>query len=422
MAANETFHRRFEAVSPTRQRVMGVIFLVFALAIVIFFAADVEAGQITRFGLSRGGAATQLEPVNVPAQPALYILAVVSAILGGIQLARGFKGRTNLVLAFVVGFFILGFLIWAAAGRSLNLTGLLVTTLSRAVPLTLGAMSGIICERAGIVNIAIEGMMLSAAFASTVAASVSGSLWVGVFAGMATGALLGLLLGVLSIRYKTNQIIAGTVINILATGMTSYLAARFLRGNPALNNPGIFRQTAIPLLHDIPLIGPLLFENNMYVYAMFLILFGLHFGLFYTKWGLRHRAVGEHPKAADTLGINVFRTRYMAVLLGGAMAGFAGSYFTLGSVGRFDEVMTAGRGFISLAAMIFGNWMPFGAFGAGLLFGFADSLASRLAILQIPIPSEFLLMAPYIATMIVLAGVVGRGHAPAAEGVPYEKE
>jgi general nucleoside transport system permease protein len=422
MAANETFHRRFEAVSPTRQRVMGIIFLVIALAIVFFFAVDVQGGEVTSFGLSRGGAVTQVTPIDVPAQSTLYILAVVCAILGGIQLSRGFKGYTNLVLAAVVAFFIFGFLVWAAAGRSLNLTGLLITTLNRAVPLTLGAMSGILCERAGIVNIAIEGMMLSAAFAATVAASISGSLWVGVFAGMGTGALLGLLLGVLSIRYKTNQIIAGTVINILATGMTSYLAARFLRTNPAWNNPGIFPQFSVPLLHDIPLIGPLLFENNMFVYAMFLILIGLHFGLFYTRWGLRHRAVGEHPKAADTLGINVFRTRYVAVMLGGAMAGFAGAYFTLGSVGRFDEVMTAGRGFISLAAMIFGNWMPFGAFGAGLLFGFADSLASRLAILQIPIPSEFLLMAPYIATMIVLAGVVGRGHAPAAEGVPYEKE
>jgi simple sugar transport system permease protein len=132
--------------------------------------------------------------------------------------------------------------------------------------------------------------------------------------------------------------------------------------------------------------------------------------------------VGEHPKAADTLGINVFKTRYMAVLLGGMMAGFAGAYFTLGSVGRFDEVMTAGRGFISLAAMIFGNWTPFGSFGAGVIFGFADSLATKLAILGVQIPSEFLLMAPYLATMVVLAGVVGRGQMPAADGTPYEKE
>ena len=165
-----------------------------------------------------------------------------------------------------------------------------------------------------------------------------------------------------------------------------------------------------------------MFERNIFVYALFILLFVLHFGLFFTRWGLRLRSVGEHPKAADTLGINVYRTRYMAVILGGMMAGFAGSYFTLGSVPRFDELLTGGKGFISLAAMIFGNWAPLGSLGAGLLFGFADSLKNNLSLLQVNIPSEFLLMAPYIATMIVLAGVVGRGQMPAADGQPYEKE
>jgi simple sugar transport system permease protein len=155
---------------------------------------------------------------------------------------------------------------------------------------------------------------------------------------------------------------------------------------------------------------------------MYILLIVIHFGLFYTRWGLRMRSVGEHPRAADTLGINVFRTRYISVLLGAMVAGFAGAYFTIGSVGGFDEMMTAGRGFIALAAMLFGNFMPFGALGAGLLFGFADSLAAKLAILGVQIPSEFLLMIPYLATMIVLAGVVGRSRVPAADGVPYEKE
>jgi simple sugar transport system permease protein len=345
----------------------------------------------------------------------------MAAVLGGVQLARGFRRWTNLVLSFVVFFFVFGFLVWATAGKSLNLAGLLSTTLSKAVPLTLGALSGILCERSGIVNIAIEGMMLIGALVGALVGSLAG-LWVGLLAAIASGALMGLLLAVLSIRYKTNQIIAGTVLNILALGLTSYISSKFMQPFPELNNSGTFSSFAIPVLSDIPLIGPLLFEHNIFVYAMFAFLIILHVGLFNTKWGLRMRAVGEHPKAADTLGIDVFKTRYMSVVLGGMMAGFAGAYFTLGSVGRFDEVMTAGRGFIALAAMIFGNWTPFGSFGAGLLFGFADSLASRLAILRIPVPSEFLLMAPYIATMIVLAGVVGRGHAPAAEGVPYEKE
>jgi simple sugar transport system permease protein len=237
-----------------------------------------------------------------------------------------------------------------------------------------------------------------------------------------TGAGLAAIHAVLSIRYKTNQIISGTVINIFSTGITSYISAKFLQRYQELNSSGTFQPWAVPGLSDIPFLGPILFDQNLFFYALFLFLLTLHFALFFTRWGLRMRAVGEHPKAADTLGINVFRTRYMAVILGGMMAGFGGAYFTLGSVGRFDEVMTAGRGFIGLAAMIFGNWTPFGAYGAGLLFGFADSLASKLAILGVPIPSQFMLMAPYAATMIVLAGVVGRGQMPAADGEPYEKE
>jgi len=325
------------------------------------------------------------------------------------------------VLALVVGFFIFGFLTWATAGKSLNLAGLLSATLIKAVPLTLGAMSGVLCERSGVVNIAIEGMMLTAAMIGTLIGSVTNS-WLGLLAGVVVGGLLGLLHAWLSVTYKTDQIVSGTVINIFALGITSFISAKFMQPYPALNSPRIFEPWPIPILSDIPFIGPILFDNNLFVYGMFLFLAVLHYALFYTRWGLRLRSVGEHPRAADTLGIDVFRTRYMAVILGGMMAGFAGAYFTLGSVGRFDEGMTAGRGFIALAAMIFGNWTPIGSLGAGLLFGFADALAARTAILGVKIPSQFLLMTPYVATMIVLAGVVGRGHMPAADGQPYEKE
>jgi len=165
-----------------------------------------------------------------------------------------------------------------------------------------------------------------------------------------------------------------------------------------------------------------MFQHNIFVYAVYIFLIVLTIALYYTRWGLRTRSVGEHPKAADTLGINVFRTRYISVILGGFMAGFGGAYFTLGSVGRFDELMTAGRGFIGLAAMIFGNWNPFGSFSAGLLFGFFDALASKMAILKVAIPSEIMLMFPYLATMVILAGVIGRSQMPAADGTPYEKE
>ncbi len=422
MAATQTFHRHLETVSPVRQRVMGAIFLISALILWGFFSMNVPDGSTTSFGMNAGGAATSVPPMVLPSQGTLTVLAVLCAVAAGFQLSRGFRHATNWALAGVVGMLVFGFLVWAAAGRSLNLAELMATTLLKSVPITLGALSGILAERSGIVNIAIEGMMLSGAMVSTVVASVTDSLWLGLLGGIAIGALMSLLHGWLSIRYKVNQIVSGTVINIFATGLTSYFSAKFLQVYQQLNSPGTFSPAPIPGLSRIPFIGPILFNQNIFVYLTFIFLIVLHVGLFYTKWGLRLRSVGEHPRAADTLGINVIRTRYMGVILSGMMAGLGGSYFTLGSVGRFDEVMTAGRGFIGLAAMIFGNWMPFGTFGAGLLFGFADSLASRLAILGLPIPSQFLLMAPYIVTMVVLAGVIGRSHAPAAEGIPYEKE
>ena len=420
--ATQTFHRHLETVSPARQRVMGAIFLACALIIWLVFAMGSADGATTSFGMNAGGATTQVNPLVLPSQTTLNILAVLCAVAAGFQLSRGFRNYTNWVLGAVIFMLVFGFLVWAAAGRSLNLAELISTTLQKSVPITLGALSGILAERSGIVNIAIEGMMLAAAMVSTVVASVTDSLWLGLLAGILAGALMALLHGWLSINYKVNQIVSGTVINIFATGLTSYISAKFLQQYQNLNSPGTFQPVAIPLLAQIPFFGPILFNNNIFIYLTFIFLAVLHVGLFYTKWGLRLRSVGEHPRAADTLGINVIRTRYMGVILSGMMAGVGGSYFTLGSVGRFDEVMTAGRGFIGLAAMIFGNWMPFGSFGAGLLFGFADSLASRLAILGLPIPSQFLLMAPYIVTMVVLAGVIGRSQAPAAEGIPYEKE
>ncbi len=420
--ASTAVQREIKLVKPTRQRVMGLIFLGLAAAIWLIFSRSTEAGLITTFKLVPGGVESNLPDWQMPTLMTLNLLAIVCAFLGGVQLVRGFGRRTNLVLSIVSALFIFGFLVWAAADKSMNLTGLLNTALSMSVPITLGAMSGVLCERAGVVNIAIEGMMLAAAMVGALVGSISGSLWVGLFAAILTGAVLGLVHAVLSIKYLTDQIISGTVINIFAGGMTAFISSKFMQVNQSLNDPGIFKPIEIPLLSKIPIFGPILFDNNIFIYAMFIFMVVLHIGLFYTRWGLRLRSVGEHPKAADTLGINVFRTRYMAVILGGMMAGFAGAYFTLGSVGRFDEFMTAGRGFIGLAAMIFGNWTPFGSFGAGLLFGFSDSLASKVAILGVQIPSQLLGMAPYVVTMIVLAGVVGRGQMPAADGQPYVKE
>jgi simple sugar transport system permease protein len=290
------------------------------------------------------------------------------------------------------------------------------------VPITFGALCGVLCERSGIVNIGIEGMLLSAAFTGSIVASAAHSLWVGLLGGALVGALLAWFLAVLSIRYRVDQIIGGTFINIFALGMTSYLSSRVLQQYQELNNPGRFQPIDIPLLSRIPLIGPVLFDNNVFVYIMFALVALIYVGLFHTRWGLRARAVGEHPKAADTVGIRVLLTRYRNVILAGMVAGIGGAYFTLGSVGRFDENMTAGRGFIGLAAMIFGRWNPVGAFLAALVFGFADSLQTKLSILNVPIPSEFLLMAPYLVTIFVVAGVVRKARPPAAENKPYVKE
>jgi len=236
------------------------------------------------------------------------------------------------------------------------------------------------------------------------------------------GGLIAAAHAYLVIRFKVDQIVSGVAINIFGAGLTSFLSSRFLEKNTdVLNNSGVFPTISIPVLDRIPVLGPMLFENNIIIYLMLVIVVVMHIMLFYTPWGLRTRAVGEHPKAADTLGINVYFVRYVNVILGGMIAGLGGAYFTIGSVGRFDELMTAGKGFIGLAAMIFGKWTPIGAFASSLIFGFADSLQVKLQILRVPIPTEFLLMAPYIVTMIILTGVVGRAIPPAADGQPYEK-
>jgi simple sugar transport system permease protein len=352
----------------------------------------------------------------------LYVLGALVALAGAWQLIGGFK-RANLVLAIVVAVGISAFLVWAGRGKSLNLTGMLVSSLVRATPIALAALSGIYSERSGVVNIGIEGMMLVGAFVSVILASASKSMFAGVLAGMVSGAVLALLHAVLSIRYRVNQVISGTVIIILALGLTSYLQRAFLNLHPELNQPGpAIAAVTIPGLWKIPVVGPVLFNHSPIIYTMAVLLVVTHVLMYHTRWGLRIRSVGEHPRAADTLGINVFQVRYISVLISGAIAGLAGAYMSIGAAGRFNEGMTAGKGFLGLAAMIFGNWNPAGAFFGSVIFGFFDSWQEKLSILQVGIPVDLLGMAPYLATMIVLAGVVGRARMPAADGEPYEKQ
>jgi simple sugar transport system permease protein len=416
-------HKKIQKTSIARQIVMGVIFLAFAVIIFFVFAGATHASQTSTFGMTPGGITEGTMPDwVVPSQFTLYLISVLVALLAIFQLVRGFGKWTNAILGVTFFLFVFAVLTYASAGQGMNLIGIFRSTILLSVPLVLGAFSGVLSENGGVVNIGIEGMMLMGAMTGSVVGSVTKNVWLGLIAAILSAVLLALLHAVLSIRYKVNQIISGTVINIFATGMTTYLSEKILQPLQYLNQPPLFPRVAIPGLANIPFLGPVLFNQNIFVYAMFIALIVLQISLFSTRWGLRLRSVGEHPKAADTLGINVFKTRYMAVLLSGAMAGFAGAYFTLGSVGHFDEVMTSGKGFIGLAAMIFGNYTPIGAFLAGLLFGFADALGSKLQILGSLISPYFMAMLPYIVTMIALAGFVGKVHAPDADGAPYEKE
>ncbi|MDD3948424.1 MAG: ABC transporter permease [Anaerolineaceae bacterium] len=403
--------------------VMGVVEILIGLLIYLAFVAKTSEEALTKFVMTPGGIGQGLMADWIlPSKLTLTILAVISLAIGLYQVIRGFGKWTNLMIGICALCLIFGFLVWQAADKSLNLAGMLSSAVLLAVPITLGAFSGILAERSGIINISIEGMMLMASMAAAVVGSVTKNAWLGLLGGILSSILLALILGVLSIKYKVNQTISGTVINIFSTGMTAFISQKFLQHIEGLNNPKMFSRVPLPGLADIPLIGPILFNQNLFVYLMFLILIILQVALFQTRWGLRLRSVGEHPKAADTLGINVIKTRYVGVILSGLVAGIAGAFFTLGSVGRFDEGMTAGKGFIGLAAMIFGNWMPLGAMGAGMLFGFADAIGSKLSLLGSTIPPQFMAMAPYLITMIVLAGFIGKGQAPAAEGEPYEKE
>jgi len=401
----------------------GIIYLLLGGLIVFALAAGTGGLRSTLVLTSQRAGVEILAPELVtPTATTLYILGGLILLVGAGQLLFGFK-RQGLVLGLVTGLAIAAFLVWATRDKSLNLTGMLVSSLVRATPIALAAIAAIYSERSGVVNIGIEGMMLAGAFSGVVIASATGNQLAGVLAGILTGVLMAALHAVLSIRYKVNQIISGTVIIILAVGLTSYLQRALLNEYPDLNSPGpAVAALAIPGLWRIPVIGPLLFNQSPFIYLLFLLVILTQVVLYKTRWGLRLRSVGEHPRAADTLGVNVFRMRYTAVLISGAISGLAGAYLSVGAAGRFNEGMTAGKGFLGIAAMIFGNWNPGGALLGSLIFGFFDSWQEKLSLLQVGVPVDLLGMAPYIATMIVLAGVVGRSRMPAADGTPYEKE
>lgn len=403
---------------------IAIFFIVVGLFLLVQFAGRYAPDQITRLGFGIGPTAPG---IDAPVRGFLLLMGAVYVAVGLLSFVPRLY-RAAVPLQIMAALFIFpAVLIVSAAGRQTNALTMIAESLRLATPIGLGSLAGLWSERAGIVNIAIEGMMLAGAalgFAAFVfldphIASTSMALFLAVIIAVLTGGLMALLHGWLSITFRTDQIVSGTVINILAAGVTAFIRRQYLLGSRA--GRVTLPEIQIPVLHSIPILGPLLFENKPIFYMMFVILILSHVVLFYTTWGLRTRAVGEHPKAADTVGINVIRMRYFNVILSGMIAGLAGAWFSLETVGIFDDGMTNGKGFIALAALIFGKWTPFGAFGGALLFGFSEALGTRFQLLEVPVPNQFLQILPYVVTIIVTSGLVGRAIAPAAIGQPYEK-
>ena len=419
-SASQAIHLEKEAIRSWKAPISFGLFA--AIAVLLFWVLGRDA--VSNFRLSTDTDVIQLAPVDLPTHTTGVVISLALIFITAFSFWLSLhKQPTPIWLVAIYGvLFMVGFLTWAGAGESILVPGLLLGTVGLSIPLIFGAMGGIISERVGVVNIAIEGQLLAGAFVSAVVASITGNAYLGLISAMAAGMLVSFVLAVFAIKYLVEQVIVGVVLNVLVLGITSFLYSSILTDNTTLlNSPTRFDTIDIPILSQIPILGPVLFRQTIIVYLMYIIVAVVAYALVKTKWGLRLRSVGEHPQAADTVGINVYMTRFWNVSLAGAIAGIGGAYFTLGSVGAFQKDMTAGAGFIALAAVIFGRWDPIRALLAALLFGFATNLQSVLAIIGSPVPSEFMLMLPYVVTIIAVAGFVGKARGPAASGKPYIK-
>jgi general nucleoside transport system permease protein len=418
----------------TRVGVFSVFFLIVGAMLAFWVPAAIEAGAVSGIGLGLNmqNALNTTERVVLPVRTIPY-----SIIVGLLYLATGIIGlaplpvpeRVRSTVMIVSGILVIPTaLVLAGANNTFNAVALLRVSLRLATPIILGSLAGIWTERSGVINIAIEGMMLTGAGVGFVVYTLMLSLdmnngarlFFGVIVAVLAGGLMSLLHAWLSITFKTDQIVSGTVINIMAVGITSFLRREVLLSNEA--GRATLPVIDIPILKDLPILGEVFFQGKPIFYLMLILVVVTHVVMFYTQWGLRTRSVGENPHAADTLGINVTRTRWINVFIGGLIAGLAGAWFSLETTGSFDDNMTNGKGFIALAAMIFGKWMPFGAAGGGLLFGFSEALDLTFQTLGVDIPHQFVQMTPYLITIVVLAGLVGRAIPPKAIGQPYEKE
>jgi general nucleoside transport system permease protein len=413
-----------ELVSPFRRWLAPASFLLFGLIDIFVLGTFSHSGDAT-FAFSGAFDAVTVPNLTLAAAVTCYVCGGITIALAAARAFLPFGLVLRRVAMAVVTFlFIVSLLCWADAGltTSFSVVNLLQGTLAGSIPIMLGALTGVICSRSGVINIAIEGQLLLGAFTAAIVASGTGSLWLGVLCGALAGSLVAALLAVFAIGYRVDQVVLGVVINTLILGLTGYLYDDLMIPyQNTLNSPQTFSAIKIPLLGDIPIIGPVFFDSTIFLYLTYLALASVQVGLFSTRWGLRTRAIGEHPVAADTVGIRVTAMRYRNVIAAGIIAGVGGAYFTIGSVGSFGKDMSSGEGYIALAAMIFGRYSPFGAVSAALLFGFATQLQSIMSTLNTPIQSNLLLMTPYIVTIIVLAGLVGKVRGPRAEGIPYVK-
>lgn len=413
---------------------------VLALAAMLFFGLRAKAGASTTFGIADKGTLNPggivPETVTVPTGAGTLALTALCLLIAAVfwwlrATNRPVRSavRIGLLVLFAISW-ILGFLTWAAAGtETLSIGSLLQTTILLAVPIAFGAQAGVLSERAGVINMAIEGQLLFGAFGAALVSSLVGGAmgpWAGLVAAPIMALVIGALLALFAVGYQVQQIIVGVVLNVFAVGITSFFFGTVMRQNPEhFNTASSLPRWRIPVLADLPVIGRVLFDQSILVYLMWIIVAALAVAMFRTRWGLRVRAVGEHPRAADTVGIDVNHTRWKNVLLGSAVAGLGGATLTIGTNVAFGEDMSAGKGYIALAAMILGRYHPVGALLAALLFAFADATQLKLSAVSAGgggIPSDILLMLPYIVTLFAVAGVVGRVRVPAADGIPYVKQ
>ena len=405
-----------------KRRLTGVtVVSTLSVLSLLYFGFIAPGKDKTTFGFVLNNEWVLLKEWIISSQTGSRIFSMIAVVASALAILIFRKGSKIVVPMAVATFALLmSFITWVASGKFIPFTGLLQGALLLAVPLVFGSMSGLICERSGVINIAIEGQLLASAFVSGVVASLTHQTIWGLIAAPIAGATIAFLLATFAIRFSVDQVILGFVLNVLVIGLTDFLYKKLLVPyQETWNTAPTFGHIEIPILSKIPIIGPIFFSQSVVVYLMFAIVAAITFALFKTRWGLRTRAIGEHPTAADTVGIDVNKLRFKNVIIAGLVAGVGGAYYTVGSVGAFGKEMTAGAGFIALAALIFGKWSPMGAVFAALLFGFADNLQSTLTIIGVSIPSEFMLMVPYIATIIAVTGLVGRVRAPAADGIPY---